>query len=73
MPEATSFEERFNALSSLVREARIEDARTCQAMAIATDRWKEANRILTDRLKVLNDYVAQRVNEATRIDEAGQG
>lgn len=59
--------EKFAALTELVREARAEDQRTLQTMNEATTAWKAANAVLTDRIKVLNEWVASQVNQATAL------
>lgn len=60
----TSIEEKFNTLASLVREARVADAEALEAMETAKAKWKEANEILTDRMRVLDAYLNQVKTEA---------
>jgi len=58
-------DEKFKALSELVKEARSIDKKTFSAMETASSEWKTANKILTERNKVLSDYVAYQINEHT--------
>lgn len=59
--------ERWAALTALVREARQEDARTLAVMNEATSAWKAANGVLTDRIKVLDGFVADAKNRDTAL------
>lgn len=62
--------EKWAALTALVREARAADAAAHADMVAATARWKAANADLTDRLKVLDGYVAQAKAEAIAVGES---
>lgn len=64
--------EKFNALASLVREARQEDADTLRKMEEATAIWKAANAKLTDYNKALNDFLFDEKNRATAIPEGAK-
>lgn len=57
----------FVTLANLVREARVEDQRTLDALNAATTKWKAANAVLTDRLKVLDSYLLDQKNRATSL------
>jgi len=59
--------EQFNALASLVRLARIADHSALVKLNQATDDWKHANQVLTDRLKVFDEFVASSKAEAISI------
>lgn len=59
--------DKFNVLTELVREAKNEDTRTFQAMEAANAAWKAANKVLSERLDVLNGYVQQNISEATGV------
>lgn len=50
--------QRYEVLTALVKEARIEDKKLCDEMEAAKTRWKAANEILTDRMKVLDTFVS---------------
>lgn len=54
----------FETLAKLVVEARLEDAAKFQSMERATAEWKVANAVLTDRMKVLDSYIADQKNKA---------
>jgi len=61
-------DEKFKSLSELVKEAWILDKKTFKALETATSEWKAANKILTERNKLLSDYVAYQINEHTICD-----
>lgn len=56
---------KYEALAALVRDARKLDKAAFDKMEAASAEWKAANAILTDRLKVLDGYIAQAKNEDT--------
>lgn len=57
-------DQKFETLAALVRESRQKDAEAASALAAAQAEWKEINDILTDRMKVLDAYIAQVKSEA---------
>ena len=59
--------DQWEALTALVREARTEDARALEAMNVATAAWKTANAVLTDRIKVLDGFIADAKNQDTAL------
>lgn len=59
--------EHLNTLVALVRQARVRDRETFVAQQEANAAWKQANAELTERQKVLNDYVAQQISEAIAL------
>ena len=60
-------DDKFTALAELIREAKAEDKRTLAELDAATTLWKAANKTLTERVSVLNAYVAGLVNEHTSL------
>lgn len=64
--------QKYLALTSLVREARIADRATFEKMEAAKLEWKRANETLTERQKVLDGFIAQEVAEATGRDAKAQ-
>lgn len=65
--------EKFNVLAALVREARAKDRETFAEHEAAQSRWKAANQILTERMKVFDDFVAQQKGEAIATRENTDG
>lgn len=59
---------KFATLADLVREAKAEDRRTFAAHEAAQAEWKRANQVLTDRMKVFDEYVAQQKLEAITLE-----
>lgn len=59
--------EKFNALANLVLDAKIKDKEALDKMNQATSDWKAANYILTDRMKVFDEYVASQKSEAISL------
>jgi hypothetical protein len=55
--------DKLSVLTELVREARANDRKTFESYEKSTVEWKAANRILTERKKVLDDYVQGCINE----------
>lgn len=65
----TAFDpEKYAALTALVRESRAADKAAFVEMEAAKARWKSANEMLTERMKVLDGYLAQVKSEDTRAD-----
>lgn len=52
----------FEKMIALVQEARVKDKETLAVMRRAELEWKEANAVLTERLKALNSYVEQQTH-----------
>lgn len=59
--------DKFKTLSALVREAKEADRKAFDAMEAARAEWKKANEVLTDRVKVLDGYVASAISESTSV------
>jgi hypothetical protein len=59
--------EKYQTLTALVREAKVKDKETLEAMEKANAEWKAANAILTDRIKVLKDWLTQCQDEDTAL------
>jgi hypothetical protein len=55
---------KYQVLLDLAKEARIKDRETFDEMERTKAEWKKANEILTERNKVLKDYVDGCINEA---------
>lgn len=60
--------QKFTVLADLVKQAKEEDRRAFSAYEQAQTDWKRANTILTERMKVFDDFVAQQKNEAIALD-----
>lgn len=56
---------RLETLASLVKEARAADKAAFDVMEQAKIEWKSVNETLTDRQKVLDEYVRSFVTEIT--------
>lgn len=60
--------EKYNTLVELVRDAKAKDRDAHDDMVNKTAEWKKVNTILTDRLKVLDEYISSCKNEAISIN-----
>lgn len=56
---------KYNTLIELVREAKVLDTEAFDKAEKASIDWKAANKMLTERTQVLNDYVRQCINSET--------
>lgn len=59
--------EKFNTLAELVREARQKDKEAFAEHERAQAEWKAANQVLTDRMKVFDEFVASQKAEAISL------
>jgi hypothetical protein len=59
--------DKFKALTELVKQAKQEDQSALEALKLAEANWKNANAKLTDRLKVLDGFIADEKNQAIAI------
>ena len=57
--------DKFNALAELVKEAKIKDKEAFVLMESTKAEWKKANEVLTDRMKVFDEFVSSQKSEAT--------
>jgi hypothetical protein len=59
--------DKFKALANLVREAKQADADAFKLMEAAKAEWKKTNEVLTDRMKVFDEFVNSQKAEAISL------
>jgi len=59
--------EKFMVLATLVKEARAADKAAFDVMEETKAAWKKANEVLTDRMKVFDEFVASQKSEAISL------